>query len=350
MSKELRPRTIRVDASSICQLKCPICPNALRVYDQSVVGYGYLRESDFKNLLEDNPWLTEIELCNSGEVFLNPELLGIMEYAHRKGVILAMNSGANLNTVKPEVLEGLVKYQVRSIACAIDGTTNEAYAQYRVNGNLDNVLENVKTIVAFKKKYRSRYPLLRWQFVIFGHNERQISEARAMADSLGMRFEPRPNVCPDFSPVRDEALVRSLIGAANIEEFRRTKRVDYGYGECLQLWDAPQVNWDGTMIGCCMNIFTDYGNVFRDGLVTVLNGEKMRRARRMVSGEEPASPEIWCSACPLYQDRRARGWWVRRGLYHRTVRSAYENLALPYAFKLAAYRRLRGPYALPPLL
>lgn len=158
MSDDLRPRTIRVDASSVCQLRCPSCPNAQRMYEQSVVGYGFLKLDDFRNLLDDNPWLSEVELANSGEVFLNPELLGIMEYAHRKGVILTVNSGANLNTVREEVLEGLVKYRVRSIACALDGTSNETYARYRVNGNFETVLENVKTIISLKKKHGSRYP------------------------------------------------------------------------------------------------------------------------------------------------------------------------------------------------
>ncbi|MFH1150623.1 MAG: SPASM domain-containing protein [Actinomycetota bacterium] len=350
MASQLKPRTIRLDASSICQLKCPSCPNAQRIYEQSVVGYGYLKESAFRDLLDDNPWISEIELANSGEVFLNPDLLGIMKYAHRKGVILTLNSGTNLNTIRPEVLEGLVKYRVRSMACALDGTCNETYTKYRVNGDFDTVLDNVKTILALKKKYRSRYPLLRWQFIIFGHNEHEIPVARRMAEDLGMEFELRLNCDPGFSPVHNETLVRKELGVANREEYRRLKGVDYAYTACYQLWDAPQVNWDGTMLGCCMNIFTDFGNVFHEGLLPVLNGEVMGHARAMLSGVEGPSPDIWCSSCPLYQDLQSSGRWIKRSLYHKALRSSYEKLRLPYHAKLVAYRFLKGPNRLPPII
>jgi hypothetical protein len=37
-------------------------------------------------------------------------------------------------------------------------------------------------------KYRSPYPHLRWQFIVFPHNEHELPKARAMAQELGMRF------------------------------------------------------------------------------------------------------------------------------------------------------------------
>ena len=43
----------------------------------------------------------------------------------------------------------------------------------------------------FKRRYRSGYPRLTWQFVVMGHNEHEISSARRMARDLGMRFDPK---------------------------------------------------------------------------------------------------------------------------------------------------------------
>lgn len=171
-----------------------------------------------------------------------------------------------------------------------------------------------------------------------------------MADELGMEFELRLNCDPAFSPVRDEALVRKEVGAASREEYRRMNGVDYAYSACFQLWDAPQINWDGTMVGCCLNIFTDYGNVFSDGLLTVLNSDKIQYAREMVSGEKPPGPDIYCASCPLYLDLSSSGKWMKRGPYHRALRSAYGYLRLPYTLKLSAYRFLRGPNRLPPII
>ena len=98
------------------------------------MGSGFLRFEHFRALLDENPQLQEIELANYGEIFLNPELLQIMTLAHERDVCLTADVGANLNDVRDEVLEGLVKYRVRSMTCSIDGASQETYGRYRVRG------------------------------------------------------------------------------------------------------------------------------------------------------------------------------------------------------------------------
>jgi MoaA/NifB/PqqE/SkfB family radical SAM enzyme len=77
--------------------------------------------NDFQKLVDENPWLSHIELSNWGEIFLNPDLLKIIRYAHSKNLALTASNGVNLNTVKKELLEALVKYKFRHITCSIDG-------------------------------------------------------------------------------------------------------------------------------------------------------------------------------------------------------------------------------------
>ena len=67
-------------------------------------------------------------------------------------------------------------------------------------------------------------------------------------------------------------------------------------GLCHGLWDLPQVNWDGKMLGCCVNYWGDFGgNVFRDGLLATINGDKMRYARDMLLGHRSARDDIPCA-------------------------------------------------------
>src|SRR5262245_22748550 len=164
------PAQIRLEASSYCNLRCPSCPTTSGAIHPAV-GSGFLRFEDFRKLLDDNPGLKRIELSNYGEIFLNRELLRILELAHRRGVVLTADNGANLNKVRPEVLEGLVKYQLRSMVCAIDGASEATYSVYRVRGKFANVVDNIRKINMLKRRYRSRFPELSWQFVVFGHNE-----------------------------------------------------------------------------------------------------------------------------------------------------------------------------------
>lgn len=185
-----RPRRVALDVSTVCQLKCPSCPTANGTIARSI-GAGFLTLANFRKLVRDHPWVSDIELSNWGEVFLNRDLEPILRHAYQQHVAVRIDNGANLDRASERVLEALVKYRLRSLTCSIDGAGPDTYAVYRVNGNFDRVIGHVRQINAFKQRYRSRYPALRWQFGVFDHNAHEIGKARDMARELGMQFHPK---------------------------------------------------------------------------------------------------------------------------------------------------------------
>jgi hypothetical protein len=175
------------------------------------------------------------------------------------------------------------------------------------------VLENIRTINALKRRYRSPYPFLRWQFVVFGHNEHEIPAARRLAAELKMDFSPKLTWDDEFSPIRDRDLVLRETGldAASREEHRRDTGQDYSLGICTTLWTNPQINWDGKVLGCSRNFWGDFaGNAFTDGLRAAVNSEPIRHARAMLRGKAPARDDIPCTTCEIYLDMRRRGRWL----------------------------------------
>ena len=193
------PRRIRLEGSSFCQLRCPSCPTTSGAIHPAV-GSGFLKFEDFQRLLDLNPNLERIEISNYGEVFLNPHLLRILEYAHRKGVSITLENGVNLNHAKEEALEGLVSYRVKIVTCSIDGASPETYRIYRVRGDFDAVIGNIERINVHKRAQGSDLPNLVWQFVVFGHNEHEIPIAREMAERLGMKFRTKLTGTPSSHP------------------------------------------------------------------------------------------------------------------------------------------------------
>lgn len=300
----VQPERLRLDASTFCQLKCPTCETATGELHKRV-GAGFLRFENFKRLVDENPWVKEIELSNFGEIFLNPQLSQILEHAHSRGVRLTVQNGANLNTVRPQVLEDLVRYRVQHIRCSIDGASQDTYAQYRIKGDFDTVISNIRRINEFKSRYGSDLPRLTWQFVVFGHNEHELEAAQVMAAELGMDFIAKLNWDETYSPVKDKDYVRRFIdgGVASRSEFKEKRGANYMDHVCHQLWDNPQINFDGTVWGCCRNHWQAFdGNAFGDGLTEALNSEQMIHARAMLLGEAEARDDIPCASCRLYQD------------------------------------------------
>jgi MoaA/NifB/PqqE/SkfB family radical SAM enzyme len=312
--RPILPRSVRIEASSHCQLRCPSCPTATGAI-RPAIGSGFLKLTDLRKLLDENPTLAAIELSNYGEIFLNPHLLDILALAHERQVAVSAVNGVNLNTVRAEVLEAVVKYELRTMTCSIDGASPETYKIYRVRGDFDTVIGNIRKINAHKQRLGSEFPHLRWQFVVFGHNEHELPAARRMAADLGMEFFAKLSWDDDVSPLRDKDAVRQAlgVGAATRDEFRARHGRDYMDGLCHQLWDSPQINWDGKVLGCCRNFWGDFGgNAFTDGLAASLNTETLARARAMLQGQAPPRDDIPCTTCSIYIDMQTSGRWLTR--------------------------------------
>lgn len=288
---------IRLEASSICQLKCPLCPQRSKL---GIIGRGYLRFIDFKSFVDKYPNFKRIELSNYGELFLNPELEEIIRYAHSKNIHLMANNGVNLNNASKTILENIVKYQFKNITVSLDGAINDTYTIYRQGGDFNTVIENIRKINYYKEIYRSEFPKLGWQFVIFGHNEHELPIAQKMAKHLNMEFKPILNYWDEsYSPIIDKDFVIRQIGFASNQEYQKKNKINF-LRLCGQLWYSPQINWDGKLLGCCVNYWGDFGNIFKSSLETCLTSEKYRYAKKMVLGLKRERADIPCSHCKIY--------------------------------------------------
>jgi hypothetical protein len=277
------------------------------------MGQGHLKLEHFQTLLDENPSIAHVELSNYGEIFLNPRLVDILKCAYDRRVTVSAGNGVNLNHASAEVLEALVEYRVRTLNCSIDGVTQETYAKYRVNGNLHRVLENIDAIRAHRQARGSAFPLLDWQFVVFGHNEHELPKARALARQRGMGFRPRLSWDAEFSPVKDRAFVQlqTGLGAASREEFRERHGHIYAREVCFQLWRQPVMGWDGRMMGCCVNYWQDFGtNVFVDGLASAIEHPNLHYARKMLTGSAVPRPEIPCTRCHHFKEISEASDWL----------------------------------------
>jgi MoaA/NifB/PqqE/SkfB family radical SAM enzyme len=308
----LKPTRIQLDASAHCQLACCSCPTASGEVKKTL-GAGHLNVADLERLLRKAPFITDIELANYGEMFLNPNLIDILQYCFENGIVTHADTGTNMNLVPGPVLEAIVKYRVRSITCSLDGACQSTYEKYRKKGNFDRVIQHIHKINNYKRIYQTGFPQLTWQFIVFGHNEHEIPLAQAKASELGMRFYTKLSWDDEFSPIKNQELVRIETGSkyTSRTEYKNGTGMDYCRRLCYQMWHAPVLNWDGRMLGCCRNFWGTYEkNAFQDGLLESMNSEMMDYARSMLTGKTDPRSDIPCSTCDVYSTLRSSGKWL----------------------------------------
>ena len=106
----------------------------------------------------------------------------------------------------------------------------------------------------------------------------------------------------------DEA--RRRLGFVSEPEFKEKTGVEYTLRTCFGLWNRPVINWDGRVLGCCVNFWDDLGgNAFRDGLSASVNGERITYQRQMLLGRRPARDDMPCLKCNLFQSMQEDGRW-----------------------------------------
>lgn len=292
---------ISIDASTKCQLKCPECSNSKGIIRNGIIGSGCLSFNNFKRIVDFNPNIKEIELSNWGEIFLNPELVKIMKYAHDKEIKLTAGNGVNFNSVNSKSLEAMVIYKFAYLNLSIDGASQKTYVQYRIGGDFDKVISNIRELNKLKEKHNSVYPKLSWQFILFGHNEHEIPIVKELCKELNMVFNPKLNHS-DFSPIKNPEYVKAESGmkVSSREEYKARFNKNYKR-PCCQLWYSPQISWDGKFLGCCVNKWVAIGNVFDSGLTNCLENKQFNDLKLVLKGKLEVNEKMPCYYCPTFQ-------------------------------------------------
>lgn len=285
------PPVLMIEPTNICNLKCPLCPSGNGSLKRE---RGYMDFEIFKKTIDEVKDKTMmLILWNQGEPFLNKQFLKMVKYASDTGLFILVSTNGNYI---PDA-EEIVQSGLDSLIVSLDGTTQEVYNKYRVNGNLSEVLRNAHKITNAKKKLKSKTPIVKWQFIVMKHNEHQIEDIKKLAkeievDQLQLKSvqiyskEDVKNFLPNNPKYR-----RYRINGDNFE-------LKYGIkNKCKRLWRQPVVNWTGEMAVCCFDKDIDYkvGNIKDSKLIDIWKGDKFNKMRQTILTDRQSIP--MCRNC-----------------------------------------------------
>ena len=244
------PATLTIEPTTACNLGCPECPSGLKSFTRPT---GNLKESTLMVTLNELArHLSYINFYFQGEPYIHKDFLNLVKSASDRGVFTSTSTNGhflNAENARRTVESGLDK-----LIISLDGTTQETYESYRINGDLAKVIEGTKNIVAAKKDLNSKLPIVVFQFLVVKPNEHQIEDARKLASDLKVdAITFKTAQLYDFKHGNDLMPVN--------EKFSRYKKNSEGIYEiknklenqCWRMWRGSVVTWDGGIVPCCFD-------------------------------------------------------------------------------------------------
>lgn len=245
------PISISFEPTTSCNLRCPECPSGLRAFTRPT---GMLKKDFFSETIDQMAHeLLYLVFYFQGEPYLNPDFLDMVHYAASKKIYTATSTNAHYlddRNARRTVESGLDR-----LIISIDGTSQETYAQYRVGGNLEKVLEGTANLVKWKKELKSKTPFIIFQFLVVRHNEHQIEEVYQLARKFGVD-QVRLKTAQVYDYENDpNQLIPSNLTYSRYKKDRQGKMTFKGNNanHCWRLWHDPVITWDGAVVPCCFD-------------------------------------------------------------------------------------------------
>ena len=292
------PVSITIEPTNVCNLNCPICETGSHILGRRPHMMNY---EEFVQILEKvGPGANHIMFYYMGETFLNREVYQMIRYARDMG--LYVMTCTNGDVVDPEKL---YESGINLVSFQIAGITQETHKIYRVNSDLNRVLENVRRYIDIIHR-RGRRPgehQVELGFIVMRHNEGEIGEFIEMAETLGVDRKNIISPCvrtpeqgKQFLPNSSEYWIYDR------ERFKKDgilipKRITPKWS-CPWLYYSITIQVDGNVVPCCRDPHGRYvlGNLLNQSLEEIWNGPKFRKFRKDISNRNKELD--LCKLCP----------------------------------------------------
>jgi radical SAM protein with 4Fe4S-binding SPASM domain len=240
------PPVVSVEPSAFCNLHCPECPSGNGTLFRE---RGNMDLRLFEKLMNEiAPKSFAMQFFFQGEPFINPALTDMARLAACKKLYTIVSTNGHFLEGNAEAV---VNANISKLIISLDGVTPETYTHYRKGGNLEKVLRGLDELIKVQKQQKSRFPKIELQFVVFGHNEHQIADFKALCQTKGVKgvlktaqiYRPGKG---GILPPNDQRLSRYAWVAGKEWVLKREWN-----NACRRLWTNPVITWDGKVCPCC---------------------------------------------------------------------------------------------------
>ena len=284
------PYKITFDPGNICNLRCPGCHTGIK--HPEMLRPAFMKLDNYKTMFDQvKDHALSVALYNWGEPFLNKQIFDIIDYTRSQKVGTTIHS--NLNHFNETMADDIVKSGLTHLYLSIDGASQDVYAQYRVKGHLEQVIHNLKLLIAARKKANSKLPFITWKYLVFPFNKHEVEKARSLAKEIGVdNFEVFDAVIK-LTDIYDEA-----------ENYKQQPELFKTLtNPCKSLWASIYLEPNGTVFPCSLSFRENegFGNLVQSDFKSVWNNTNYSAARGLF--KNPSNTEnipMPCKGCKYF--------------------------------------------------
>jgi len=175
--------TVHLEVTERCNASCPQCARNINGGEVNPQLHdAELTLDDVKTILKPDfiKQLKRLYMCgNYGDPISAKDTLEIFEYIRSNNATMQLSFHTNASAKTPEWWSRLPAAMGKShyVVFSVDGLedTNHLYRQGTV---WKKIMENAEAFIQAGGRAR-------WDYIVFGHNEHQVEEARALAEKMG---------------------------------------------------------------------------------------------------------------------------------------------------------------------
>lgn len=303
-----QPFRIYLEPTTRCNLECQMCyfPTSERPKQD-------LSFNNFLKILDQFPYLQDLQLQGIGEPLLNPDIFRMAEYAKTKRIRVGLFTNTTL--INSDVAKKIVNSGIDWINLSLDGANPKIYEMIRRGANFERVIQNIKILLGTKRRHTPRISI--W-FTGMKMNILELPAIIRLAKRLGIERVIAQGIHfwgNDFyrdylkkdSLLEDIDLTRKIFIQAAEEAKRLKVSLDFRprYFEkrterlCRWPWVSCFISVEGYVTPCCVQgsdpKIINFGNIFEKDFKEIWNSSAYQEFRRQLKSQCP--PEI-CQDCP----------------------------------------------------
>ena len=220
------PTVLNIEPTTRCNFNCWYCIG--RHMKQEDIDFD-----GFLAALDNFPTLKILAVVGEGEPLMHKRFFDMVEIAKAKGIrVVTLSNGSAFSE---SVIRKLCESKVDYISISIDSVDPTTFAESRIDGDLDKVLEGIKRLTTFRDANGFNYPMVGLKGTLFDHTRDQLPAIADAAKRSGV------DMVEAFQPINPKQSYVEIYPADKLHLLKQSRTVAEKIGEDIGKLTLPTI-------------------------------------------------------------------------------------------------------------